>query len=81
MENAEHLYREIKNDVFGRENVKKVLGLKEAAASTLIKKMLEKGLITKEEYWRINAKMKAKYHPVSDGLVSEIDLICVQNRA
>lgn len=46
-----------------------------------VKRMLEKGLITKEEYWRINAKMKMKYHPVSDGLISEIDLICVQNRA
>ncbi len=48
---------------------------------TQVKKMLEMGFITIEEYWKINAKMKSKYHPVSDGLISEIDLICVQNRA
>ncbi len=46
-----------------------------------VKRMLETGLITIEEYWKINTKMKSKYHPVSDGLISEIDLICVQNRA
>ena len=46
-----------------------------------VKKMLKMGLIYKEEYWKINTKMKMKYHPVSDGLISEIDLICVQNRA
>ena len=46
-----------------------------------IKTMLERGLITKEEYWQINAKMKARYQPISDGLVSENDLLCVRNRA
>ena len=50
------MYREIKNDVFGRENVKKVLGLRNTAASALIKKMLEKGLITP-----VKGKGKGRY--------------------
>ena len=36
-----------------------------------VKTMLVKGLISEDEYWMINAKMKDRYHPVSDGLVSE----------
>ena len=46
-----------------------------------VKTMLERGLITEEEYWQINSKMKARYQPISDGLVSENDLLCVRNRA
>ena len=46
-----------------------------------VKTMLERGLISEEEYWKINAKMKARYQPISDGLVSENGLLCVQNRA
>ena len=46
-----------------------------------VKTMLEKGLISEEEYWQINTKMKEKYRPISDGLVSENDLLCAQNRA
>lgn len=46
-----------------------------------VKTMLERGLISEDEYWKINAKMKAKYHPISDGLVSENDLLCATNRA
>lgn len=46
-----------------------------------IKTLLAKGLITEDEYWKINAKMKDRYHPVSDGLVSENELLCVRNRA
>ena len=45
------------------------------------KTMLERGLISEEEYWQINTNMKAKYQPISDGLVSEKDLLCVPNRA
>ena len=48
---------------------------------TQVKRMLNEGLINTDEYWRINVEMKAKYHPVSDGLVSEIDLLCIKNRA
>ena len=46
-----------------------------------VKTMLERGLISEEEYWKINAKMKDRYRPISDGLVSENGLLCVQNRA
>ena len=31
-----------------------------------VKTMLEKGLISEEEYWQINTKMKKKYRPISD---------------
>ena len=46
-----------------------------------IKTMLKRGLITEAEYREINTKMKAKYLPVSDGLVSEKDLLCPVKRA
>ena len=46
-----------------------------------VKKMLALGLITEPEYWRINTKMKEKYRPVSNGLVSENELLCAVNRA
>ena len=46
-----------------------------------VKIMLERGLITMDEYRSINEKMKAKYQPISDGLVSENTLLCVRNRA
>ncbi len=46
----------MKRGVFGRREVMRVLGLKEAAASTLIKKMLEKGLITP-----VKGKGKGRY--------------------
>lgn len=41
--------------------------------STMVQvgKMLDMGMITEEDYCRINTKMKAKYLPVSGGLVSE----------
>ena len=35
-------------------------------------RMLEMGMITDEDYCRIRTKMKAKYLPVSGGLVSEV---------
>ena len=46
-----------------------------------VKKMMKLGLITEPEYWRINTKMKEKYRPVSNGLVSENELLCAVNRA
>lgn len=46
-----------------------------------VKTMLERGLISEDEYWVINTKMKEKYRPISDGLVSEIDLISGRSRA
>ncbi len=46
-----------------------------------VRGMLEQGLITEEEYWKVNSWMKEKYHPVSDGLISESDLLCTRNRA
>lgn len=51
------------------------------ATMVQVKKMLSLGLITAADYWRMNTKMKEKYRPISDGLVSEIDLICAKNRA
>ena len=46
-----------------------------------VKKLLKMGLITVSDYWRINTKMKEKYKPVSDGLMSENELLCTGNRA
>lgn len=46
-----------------------------------VKNLLKKGLVTKEEYWQINAKFKEKYNPVSDGLLSENELLCTGKRA
>lgn len=46
-----------------------------------VRKLLEDGLISEEYYWQINTKMKAKYRPISDGLVSENELICALKRA
>ena len=46
-----------------------------------IKKLLERGLITMDEYRSINEEMKAKYQPISDGLVSENTLLCAPDRA
>ncbi len=46
-----------------------------------VRKMLEEGLITEEDYWIINTRMKAKYQPISDGLISENELICMKMRA
>jgi hypothetical protein len=40
-----------------------------------VKKLLKLHLIDTEEYWRINTRMKEKYHPVSDGLISETGLL------
>lgn len=42
--------------------------------------MLREGLITPEEYRQMNNRMKEKYHPVSDGLIFETDLILVGKR-
>jgi hypothetical protein len=46
-----------------------------------VRKLLEDGLISEEHYWQINTKMKAKYRPISDGLISENELICALKRA
>ena len=36
-----------------------------------VRKMVEMGMITDAEYCRIETKMRAKYLPLSDGLLSE----------
>ena len=46
-----------------------------------VKNLLKMGLITTDEYWQINQKYKKKYRPVSDGLMSECELLCMENRA
>ena len=46
-----------------------------------VKTMLKRGLISEKEYWKINTKMKGRYQPISDGLVSENNLLFVRNRA
>ena len=46
-----------------------------------VRRMLEQGLISEEEYQEMNTRMKEKYHPVTDGLIAESDLQCPQNRA
>ena len=44
-------------------------------------RMLARDLITEEEYQEVNRRMKEKYNPVSDGLISESDLQTRKNRA
>ena len=46
-----------------------------------VKNLLNKGLVTMEEYWKINSEFKEKYHPVTDGLLSENELLCTGKRA
>lgn len=41
----------------------------------VFKDMLDKGLISREEYGEIDTKMEAKYSPKFGRLLSEIDLI------
>ncbi len=45
-----------------------------------VRSMLKKGLISQDEYCQMRDKMKQKYHPVSDGLISETDLQATENR-
>ena len=42
--------------------------------------MLQNDLISQNEYFQMRDKMKQKYHPVSDGLISETDLQATENR-
>ena len=42
--------------------------------------MLKNDLISQDEYSQMRDKMKQKYHPVSDGLISETDLQATENR-
>lgn len=51
------------------------------ATMAQVKKLLKMELISLSEYWQINTKMKEKYRPVSDGLMSEYELLCTGNRA
>ncbi len=51
------------------------------ATMAQVKKLLRMDLISISDYWQINTKMKEKYQPVSDGLMSEYELLCTGNRA
>ena len=46
-----------------------------------IREMMARGVISTDEYWVIDTKMKAKYLPLSDGLIAECALLSVQKRA
>ena len=46
-----------------------------------VRKMLEMGMITEADYCRIETKMRGKYLPVSDGLLSEAWRKYPRNRA
>ena len=48
---------------------------------TQYKRMLDQGIITEREYQMLNRKYKQKYCPVTDGLMSDYDLLCRQSRA
>ena len=43
-----------------------------------VKQMVSERLIAEGDYWALNAKMKEKYRPISDGLISEKDMIFVK---
>ena len=42
---------------------------------SIVRKMLADGLISKEEYIKIDIEMKKKYKPIFSTLFSDIDLI------
>lgn len=48
---------------------------------TQYKNMLDRGMITEQDYQAFNRKYKQKYHPMTDGLIAEYDLLCRQSRA
>lgn len=52
-----------------------------AVTMSHVKGLLNKGLVTPEEYREMNIRMKAKYQPVSDGLIFESDLLSSGIRA
>lgn len=43
-----------------------------------VRSMLKSGLVSQNEYCQMYEKMKQKYHPVTDGLISESDLQTVE---
>ena len=45
-----------------------------------VRSMLQNDLISQNEYFQMRDKMKQKYHPVSDGLITETDLQAAENR-
>ena len=47
---------------------------------TEARRWLKKALISEEDYWKINTKMKACFLPVSDGLISENCLLSTSGR-
>lgn len=42
---------------------------------SMARQMLEKGMISKEEYKQFDTKMQQKYHPIFGTLFSDINLI------
>ena len=52
-----------------------------AVTMSHVKGLLEKGMITLEEYREMSARMREKYQPVTDGLIFESDLLSGGNRA
>ncbi len=48
---------------------------------THARKMFADGLITRKQYWAFLTKMRAKYLPISGGLVYETDLLSQKIRA
>lgn len=47
---------------------------------TQVEKLLRMGLISEAKYWQINTRMKEKYHPISDGLLTENELLFTTSR-
>ena len=60
-------------DTFDRE-------LKYEAVMYQVRRMLSAGLITEKEFQEIDARFRAKYHPISGGYIVETDLLCVRRR-
>ena len=50
------------------------------ATMTFARTLLNKGLLTEEEYRQIDTKFTEKYAPTSGRLLSDIDLINIENR-
>ena len=44
------------------------------------KHMLCAGVISEKEFQEIDARFRAKYHPISGGYIVETDLLCVRRR-
>mgnify|MGYP007069915328 CR=1 FL=1 len=45
-----------------------------------VRRMLDIGLISEDEFREIEGRFRARYHPITGGLLVETDLLCMRGR-